>query len=306
MTETQRLVWLMAHPVCAEVNNAMQQLSGVQYNTREQHKDLTTARQGKDKTDSYELLEFLESRNPFIDNCRLRSIGTGINAGISENVDTAHKVEEKTLTPMAQQNVLQHSFKKKDQAVTLSTSAVKVNNETIQIDPQLLFQRLIAAGTRNYQLEEIFQFELCSYPPAIFEARYVMRPANKPALADSTRALMPKDVVGPTEQSQYVLDGGSLMHRIPWQRGTTYNGTCHCRLYICRLYTNYVTRRYGHATIVFEGYQEELSTKDGAHERRTVDFTRDMVMTSKKRRPLIKQGQQAAIHYDARSKLGTR
>ena len=183
---------------------------------------------------------------------------------------------------MAQQNVFQHSFKKKDQAVTLSTSAVKVNNETIQIDPQLLFQRLIAAGTRNDQLEEIFQFELCSYPPVIFEARYVMMPANKPALADDIWALMPKYVVGPTGQSQYVLDGASLVHRIPWQRGTTYND-------ICRLYTNYVTRRYGQAIIVLDGYHEELSTKDGAHERRTggracptVDFTRDMIMKSKK------------------------
>ena len=59
MTETQRLVWLMAHPVCAEVNNAMQQLTGVQYNTSEQHKDLTTARQGKDIAESCELFEFL-------------------------------------------------------------------------------------------------------------------------------------------------------------------------------------------------------------------------------------------------------
>ena len=47
MNETQRLVWLMAHTVCAEVNNAMQQLTGVLYNTREQYKDLTTTRQGK-------------------------------------------------------------------------------------------------------------------------------------------------------------------------------------------------------------------------------------------------------------------
>ena len=123
-----------------------------------------------------------------------------------------------------------------------------------------------------------------------------MRPANKPALADAIWVLMPKDVVEPTGQSQYVLDGGSLVHRIPWQRGTTYND-------ICRQYTNYVTRRYGHVIIVFDGYQEELSTKDGAHERRTcgragptVDFTRNMVMKSKKRRPLIQQGQQAAIH----------
>ena len=87
---------------------------------------------------------------------------------------------------------MQHSFKKKDQAVTHSTSAVKVNNETMQIDPQLLFQRLITAGSRNDQLEEIFRFELCSYPPAIFEARYVMRPANKHALADAIWVLMPE------------------------------------------------------------------------------------------------------------------
>ena len=272
----------MAHPVCAEVNNSIQQLTDVQYNTSEQHKVLTTARQGKDMRDSCELLEFLESRNPFSDNCRLRSIATGINAGISVTVDTAEEVGRNILTSMAQQNVLQHSFKKKDQAVTLSTSAVKVNNETIQIDPQLLFQRLIAAGTRNDQLEEIFQFELCSYPPAIFEAIYVMRSANKPALADAIWALVPKYVVGPTGQSQYVLDGGSLVHRIPWQRGTTYND-------ICRRYTNYITRRYGHAIIVFDGYHEELSTKYGAHERRTggragptVDSTRDKVMQSKK------------------------
>ena len=112
MTETQRLVWLMTHPVCAEVNNAMQQLTGVRYNTSEQHKDLTTARQVKDMTDSSELLEFLESRSLFSDNCRLRSIATRINAGISVNVDNIKEVGENILTSMPQQNVLQHSFKK--------------------------------------------------------------------------------------------------------------------------------------------------------------------------------------------------
>ena len=94
MTETQRLVLLMAHPVCAEVNNAMQQLTDVQYNTREQHKYLTTARQGKDMTDLCELLEFLESRNPFSDNCSLRSIAAGSNDCTSVNVDTAKEVGE--------------------------------------------------------------------------------------------------------------------------------------------------------------------------------------------------------------------
>ena len=167
MTETQRLVWLMANTVCAEANNAMQQLTGTQYDASEQHKYLTTARQGKAMADSCQLLEVLESRNPFFsDNCSLRSITTGMNAGISINVDTAKYLGEKILMSMAQQNVLQYSFKKKDQAVTLSISAVKVNNETIQIDRQLLFQRLITVGTRNGQLEEIFQSRTCQVSPS--------------------------------------------------------------------------------------------------------------------------------------------
>ena len=132
------------------------------------------------------------------------------------------------------------------------------------------------------QLHNIFKFELCSYPPEIFEAKLVLRPANKPALADAIWALVPAVVVGPTCKSQYILDGGSLLHRIPWHCGTTYND-------ICQQYTNYVTRHCGYAIIVFDGYLEELSTKDSAHQRRTgcrtglnVDFTSDMVMKSKK------------------------
>ena len=34
--------------------------------------------------------------------------------------------------------------------------------------------------------------------------------SSKPALADAIWALMPKDVVGPTGQSQYVLEGGRV------------------------------------------------------------------------------------------------
>ena len=109
-----------------------------------------------------------------------------------------------------------------------------------------------------------------------------MMHANKPALEDDVWALMPKDVVGPTGQSQYVLGGGSLVHRIPCQRGTTYND-----ILICRLYAQ--TTSQEDMDMPFDGYQEELSTKDGARERRTggragptVYFTRDMVTKSKK------------------------
>ena len=83
------------------------------------------------------------------------------------------------------------------------------------------------------------------------QARYCTRPATNLHLQMLYGRLCLKTLLGQLDKA---LDGGSLVHRIPWQRGITYND-------ICRLYTNYVIIRYGHAIIVFDGYQEELSTK---------------------------------------------
>ena len=59
MTETQRLVWLMPMPSCAEVNDAMQHLTGVMYHTSELHKETTKARQERDYKDTDVLTTFL-------------------------------------------------------------------------------------------------------------------------------------------------------------------------------------------------------------------------------------------------------
>ena len=55
---TQRLVWLMSLPSCAEVNNAMQNLTGVMYHTSEQDKETTKARQERDYKDTNSLPSF--------------------------------------------------------------------------------------------------------------------------------------------------------------------------------------------------------------------------------------------------------
>lgn len=41
MTERQRLTWLLSRPACAEASNAMQELTGMMYNSGEQNKDIS-------------------------------------------------------------------------------------------------------------------------------------------------------------------------------------------------------------------------------------------------------------------------
>ena len=133
----------------------------------------------------------------------------------------------------------------------------------------------------NDQLPEVFQYELSSFPPALFDTKNIMKAANKPALADAIWALMPQFVQGPSENDVYVVDGGSLLHRIPWQKGSTYN-------IICQKYTDYVIQHYRRAHVVFDGYNSGPSTKDNAHLRRTreqmteVHFTGSTTMNVKK------------------------
>lgn len=49
--ESQRALWLLSMPSCAEVNQAMQEVSGVGFYTSEQHKEETKTRRKRDQKD---------------------------------------------------------------------------------------------------------------------------------------------------------------------------------------------------------------------------------------------------------------
>ena len=80
---------------------------------------------------------------------------------------------------------------------------------------------------------------------------------------------------------KYVLDGGALLHKVLWLKNETYD------VILERCY-QFVNHRYPGAIIVLDGYENQLSTKDIAHQRRSriagkeVSFTTDMVLTTKK------------------------
>ncbi|CAC5420074.1 unnamed protein product [Mytilus coruscus] len=122
MTKSQRSLWLMSMPACAEINQAMQDLSGVGYFSSEQHKDETRARQKKDTDDIQTLLTFLKGRNSFIEpevDRSLRNIETEVVADKIVNVDDAKKVGTCIIQELVGKNIADHTFRRKKQAITL-------------------------------------------------------------------------------------------------------------------------------------------------------------------------------------------
>ena len=80
----------------------------------------------------------------------------------------------------------------------------------------------------------------------MFESSVLPRQANKAALADALREEVkngePESV--PEGQLHTVMDGGALLHRLPWQRGSTFEQ-------LCEMYVNYVSKQFGKSTICF-------------------------------------------------------
>ena len=172
--------------------------------------------------DTMTTLSSLASHNPFSpDSGCLRNIMNGVNADSSVNADEAKCVGEKILSSMNGKSPTDYTFKRSSQAVTMSSkSSVKINNDQVQVDPQLLFQRLIMA-CENSQLAESFRYELCTYPTSLFDSPSTLRQPEKPALADALWAkLSPEAKTQPEGNVQYVLHGGALLHRVPWPRGS--------------------------------------------------------------------------------------
>ncbi len=128
-------------------------------------------------------------------------------------------------------------------------------------------------------LASLFKYELCTHPAAVFDRSSLPWEANKPALADALWKLVKNDSEAETlpDSVHYVLDGGSLLHRLSWKQGEMFQS-------VCARYVTYVTTKYGEATIVFDG----PDIKDATHQRRhgsgpIVALTNQTIITLKKK-----------------------
>ena len=145
--------------------------------------------------------------------------------------------------------------------------SVKVDDGTIHVDPQLLFQRLIlVAGRVVDNVEDIFRYEPCAYPAALFDASGFLREANKFPLVDVVWAVAHGDdtCASPLWRRVSINDQcsgrsvGVTSSATAVSEGVTSDD-------LCQSYVDDVRRQYGTPIIAFDGYDRGPSTKDMAH-----------------------------------------
>lgn len=233
--ETQRTLWLLSMPACGDMTNAMQELTGLSLSASCQHVEAGKLRLKKDDDDLRKHLSFLIDRNTFEGDGTLRSISTGMTADPKVNAENAHDIGQTIISKMIGKSVLEHKFKRVDQAITMDIkSAFKVGGDTIFVDPQLFFQRLITiieSCPERFDLKVLFHYELCSIPPSLFEPSGFLRESMKAEFAKTL--LQYDDISHDTKGTSYVIDGGSLLHKIPLAKNESFEQ-------ICQRYVDYV------------------------------------------------------------------
>ena len=229
------------------------------------------------------MINFFKEHDPFVEAPALRNIVTGMSAPHTCNADDAKTVGDIILNDMVGKDVFNYSFKKANQLRNLDANVINVNGVSVPVNQEKIFQRFItAASNSEIELSEALKYELCPFPPSLFKGKYTMNNPNKPALADalwnlvtekdddlensddnSAEQNMESEITNDPHNAQYILDGGALLHRIPWSVNITF-------LAIIELYKRYIYNRYhGRPVVVFDTYTSKPSPKDSAHIART-------------------------------------
>jgi len=150
--------------------------------------------------------------------------------------------------------------------------------DQVQVDPQLLFRRLIIAS----QLEEIFQCELCTYPTTLFDSPLILRQLQVPVLEDALWTKL-------TQEANMQPEGNVRARR---RCSSNPSSPMAMRVsdlqVVCDLYCTYTQRKDGRAIVVFDRF-DEMSTKVVTQQMRSsgkvganVTFTESMSLAMKK------------------------
>ena len=140
----------------------------------------------------------------------LRSLVSGLTSNEEDgiNCDDVESVGEQIHMNMDSKVFSEITLKRTDQIKSLSRleKGIKIGNDSVQIDPMLLFSRLLIQVERSQDVKQYFGYELTPMPTSLFNC-HGMRKSNKSSLA----ALLTKDVEVNTdklEESHKVIDGG--------------------------------------------------------------------------------------------------
>jgi len=271
VTDSVRLQWICSMHKCAGIHDAITTATNLKHRTSEQHIELGASRSKRDYEDLRKIQNWFNVFEPFNQHQpQLCSLSSGLTASDEDNVncDQTEQIGAKIHLQLDNVSIVDASIKRSDQVRPLEylQPGIQIEKKKININPNLLFSRLIAVVQREEDMAPFFNYELTTIPTSLFKDNY-LRKTDKAQLSNALKKSVEPSAL--RFQAMYVLDGGALVHKVKWIKKGTYQD-------IVKQYVSYVRVKYGDCCIVFDGYKQGLSTKDHEHKRRATKACADI------------------------------
>ena len=263
IAESTRQLWIGSIHRTADIHNAMSSLTGACRKTSEQHVNLSSSRMKRDAKDFALVKDWFDNHEPFDKSePELKSLSSGMIAGPDINCDVAEDIGRAIQKKQDGVMFEEVKIRRKDKAKTFEDMlpAIKIGDSRVIISPTILFSRLTALSNFTDDVGENFRYELTPEPTSLFKFGMMRKPQksnlrnhfiNKGNACD----LETRDVC--------VVDGGALLHKVCWPK-TTYSA-------VIDEYVDFLKRNfnsYATVMVVFDGYEDKMSTKAQEHDRR--------------------------------------
>ena len=118
------------------------------------------------------------------------------------------------------------------------------------------------AETNPKRLRSAFEYELTNITTTLFNSSGLSRQAEKASPSEGIWSLSKDLDMQLPQRVHFVIDGGSLLRRLAWQKSLTYEQ-------LVQMYVDLVIATYGKATVVFDGYTNVPSTRSSPQKKRT-------------------------------------
>lgn len=263
-TESIVFKWIKGIIYTKDIIEGLERYCNLEFSKSHQHVDSRDARIKRDTKDVQTLRQFLLEHNPFEDIDNLRNIVTGLIGTEEINCHNALTVGIQAMKAIDGTYFNEIKLSKKDKVISLHgvNSKLKIGNNTIPVDPLLLFQRICVMKKSDEELEFYLKFELAPYPLSLFD-EVGMRKTAKASLYPLFHSI---DISLDKNNSQYIIDGGMLLYRVKWPSSCTFQR-------VFQEYISYLKRNFGnHITVIFDSYNEQ-STKVIERNRRSHKFS---------------------------------
>jgi hypothetical protein len=196
ITEGVLAKWIDGSTVAYEVCDCVEEFSGVNSTSSEQHIDLRDSKIERDNTDAKKFVNWLKVHPPFPNQKEIMSIATGVTGDANVNCYKCFQIDSLSAQKIIGNNFEDLKLKRKDNVVSLAArlSGVKIHNTLTPVNTTLLFQRMIHCIKKEEELEECFQYELSPFPLALFDELGQIRKSKKSALYNAFDKIDQKNI----------------------------------------------------------------------------------------------------------------